>query len=137
MNILEFLLTSVLPVIITIIVCECILKLIVRHKEAKERNQKFYDFMVNLIKQSNNDEFLLKNYLDKVALFRMYENYFAQIERILRYIHHRKDADYIHKMLRDLHTMDRKQFNKRDYTYLIQCMEPIRNSSYEEDDKYE
>lgn len=137
MNILEFLLSSVLIMIITIIVCECILKLLVRHKEAKERNQKFYDFMVNLVKDSNNDEFLLKNNLDKVALFRMYENYFAQIERMLRYIHHRKDADYIHEMLRDLHTMDRKQFNKREYTYLIQCMEPIRNSSYEEADKYE
>lgn len=129
MNILEFLLISVLLMIITIIVCECILKLIVRHKEAKEQNQKLYDFMTNLVKYSNNSNFMVMNHLDKVALFRMYENYFSQIERILRYSHYREDADYIHEMLRDLHTMDRKQFNKREYTYLIQCMESIKYCS--------
>lgn len=129
MNILEFLLISVLLVIITIIVCECILRLIIYRQQAKRQNQKLYDFMINLVKYSNNSNFMVMNHLDKVALFRMYENYFAQIERILRYSHHRKDADYIHEMLRDLHTMDRKQFNKREYTYLIQCMEPIKYCS--------
>lgn len=137
MNNLEFLLISILLMIITIIVLGCILKLIVRHKEAKERNQKFYDFMINLVKYSNNDEFLLKNHLDKANLFSMYETYFTQIERMLRHNHHREDADTVHEMLRDLHTIPRKQFNKKEYTYLIQCMEPIRNSSYEEADKYE